>query len=89
MRIPRMFPTAISLTTAGLATFYLPFAHGLRSAHVHTSTRASPTALEGNLHQHPGPLPRAPSAPKNPSLSEPTEVGQCQPDAHTRFATIP
>ena len=47
----RMFPTctAISLTTAGLATSALPFAHGLRSAH--TSTRASLTELEVNLNQ--------------------------------------
>ena len=79
-----MFPTTISLTTADLATSTLPFAHGLCSAH--TSTRASLTALEDNLNQHPLP----PTAPKNPSLPEPTaaEIGQRQPHAQKRFTTI-
>ena len=87
MNIPRMLPTAIPLTTAGLATPALPFAHGLRSAH--TSTFASLTALdrEDNLGLNQHPLP--PTAPKDPALPEPTEIGQRQPHAQNRFAAIP
>ena len=80
--VTRMFPTAVPLSTADLATSALPFAVGLRDAHA-TTNRAL-TALEDNLNQHPLP----PLAPKSPSLPEPTEIGQRQPHAQKRFATI-
>ena len=70
--VTRMFPTAVPVSTADLATSALPFAVGLRDAHA-TTNRAL-TALEDNLNQHPLP----PLAPKSPSLPEPTEIGQRQ-----------
>ena len=80
--VTRMFPTAVPLSTADLATSALPFAVGLRDAHA-TTNRAL-TALEDNLNQHPLPRP----APKGPPLPEPTGIGKRQPHAHIRFVAI-
>ena len=80
--ISRMFPSAIPLAAADLATSPLPFAHGIRTAHA--AVDSALTAVTDNINQHP--LPHF--VPKNPSIPGPVELGKRFPRVQSRIAAI-
>jgi hypothetical protein len=67
--IVKMFPAAITVTTAELATSQLPFAIGIRSAHAHV--KAATDTITTNQHKHE--LPRG--VPRDPTIPAPSDFG--------------